>query len=84
MNATYDYAEPGFILIDKVNEYNNNWFAELIRATNPCGEQPLPPNGSCLLGSINLTAFVSNPFTAQANFDWERFKKKLFVFSLAC
>lgn len=81
MNATYDYAEPGFILIDKVNEYNNNWFAELIRATNPCGEQPLPPNGSCLLGSINLTAFVSNPFTAQANFDWERFKKVVRIFT---
>ncbi|WP_274620255.1 hypothetical protein [Colwellia maritima] len=81
MNATYDYAEPGFILIDKVNEYNNNWFAELIRATNPCGEQPLPPNGSCLLGSINLTAFVSNPFTAQASFDWERFKKVVRIFT---
>ena len=81
MNATYDYAEPGFILIDKVNEYNNNWFAELIRATNPCGEQPLPPNGSCLLGSINLTAFVSNPFTAQASFDWDRFKKVVRIFT---
>ena len=81
MNATYDYAEPGFILIDKVNEYNNNWFAEIIRATNPCGEQPLPPNGSCLLGSINLTAFVNNPFTAQASFDWERFKKVVRIFT---
>lgn len=81
MNATYDYAEPGFILIDKVNEYNNNWFGELIRATNPCGEQPLPPNGSCLLGSINLTAFVNNPFTAQASFDWDRFKKVVRIFT---
>jgi len=81
MSATYDYAEPGFILIDKVNEYNNNWFAENIRATNPCGEQPLPPNGSCLLGSINLTAFVNNPFTAQASFDWKRFKKVVRVFT---
>jgi ribonucleoside-diphosphate reductase alpha chain len=81
MNATYDYAEPGFILIDKVNEYNNNWFAELIRATNPCGEQPLPPNGSCLLGSINLTAFVNNPFTSQASFDWNRFKKVVRIFT---
>ena len=81
MSATYDYAEPGFILIDKVNEYNNNWFAEIIRATNPCGEQPLPPNGSCLLGSINLTAFVSNPFTAQASFDWQRFKKVVRIFT---
>ena len=81
MSATYDYAEPGFILIDKVNEYNNNWFAENIRATNPCGEQPLPPNGSCLLGSINLTAFVLNPFTAEASFDWNRFKKVVRIFT---
>ena len=58
MSSTYDFAEPGFILIDKVNEMNNNWFCEDVRATNPCGEQPLPPYGSCLLGSINLCKFV--------------------------
>src|SRR6202012_4322940 len=54
MTSTYDFAEPGFILIDRVNEMNNNWFCENIRATNPCGEQALPPYGSCLLGSVNL------------------------------
>ena len=61
MSSTYDFAEPGFILIDRVNEMNNNWWCENIRATNPCGEQPLPPYGSCLLGSVNLTRFVRQP-----------------------
>jgi ribonucleoside-diphosphate reductase alpha chain len=81
MSSTYDFAEPGFVLIDRVNEMNNNWWCENIRATNPCGEQPLPPYGSCLLGSVNLTRFVVDPFTEQARFDWEEFRKVIKVFT---
>ena len=81
MSSTYDFAEPGFVLIDKVNQMNNNWFDENIRATNPCGEQPLPPYGSCLLGSVNLTRFVEGSFTDKAVFDWEGFREVVSVFT---
>ena len=81
MSSTYDFAEPGFILIDKVNEMNNNWFSENIRATNPCGEQPLPPYGSCLLGSVNLTKFVLDPFTDRARFDWDKYRQTVSIFT---
>ena len=81
MTSTYDFAEPGFILIDHVNRMNNNWFCENIRATNPCGEQPLPPHGSCLLGSVNLTKFVDNPFTDKASFNYDRYRKVVAIFT---
>ena len=81
MQSTYDFAEPGFILIDRVNEMNNNWYVENIRATNPCGEQPLPPYGACLLGSVNLTRFVREPFTKGAWFDWDEFNAVVAIFT---
>jgi ribonucleoside-diphosphate reductase alpha chain len=81
MSSTYDFAEPGFVLIDRVNEMNNNWWCENIRATNPCGEQPLPPYGSCLLGSINLTRFIVDAFKPGASFDWDKFREVVKVFT---
>jgi ribonucleoside-diphosphate reductase alpha chain len=81
MTSTYDFAEPGFILIDRVNEMNNNWWCENIRATNPCGEQCLPEYGACLLGSVNLTKFVRHPFTDSAEFDWAEYREVVKIFT---
>ena len=81
MTSTYDFAEPGFILIDRSNQMNNNWWCENIRASNPCGEQVLPPNGACLLGSVNLTRFVVDPFTSKARFDYAIFSEVVHVFT---
>lgn len=80
MRSAYEYSEPGILFLERINDDNPLWFAEDLIATNPCGEVPLPQYGACLLGSVNLTKFVENPFTDIATFNWEHFASVIKIF----